>query len=49
MASEVKSRGQKVETFIAPSLHKKFKSKVGKNATTMSQVIRDLIQKYVKG
>ena len=38
---------QKVETFIALALHKKFKAKVKKKQISMSQVIRDLIQKYV--
>lgn len=49
MPTEIKSKGQKVETFLSASLHKKFKAKVKKANSSMSQCIRDLVQKYVKG
>lgn len=48
MAKEIKSKGQKLETTIAPSLHKKFRAKVRKNNTSMAQVIRDAVQAYTK-
>lgn len=43
-----KKRGHKVESKIASSLHKKLKAKVKKQNTSISQVIRDAIQAYVK-
>ena len=47
MGTESKS-GVKVETRIAPSLHKKLKAKVHKQNTSVAQVIRDAVQAYVK-
>lgn len=43
-----KKTGSKTETFLAPSLKKKFKAKCKRNNISMAQVQRDLIQKYVK-
>jgi hypothetical protein len=47
MATEKKD-GVKVETKLAPSLHKKFKSNCRKLNVSMSQRVRDLIQKDLK-
>lgn len=47
MGTEKKS-GKKVESKLAGSLHAKFMRKCEKNGTSAAQVIRDLIQKYVK-
>lgn len=46
--AEVKSTGVKIETKIAPSLRKKLAAKAKKNNTSVAQVLRDFVQKYVK-
>lgn len=38
----------KVETLIAPSLKKKFAAKAKKLNTSMSDLVRDFIQKFCK-
>jgi hypothetical protein len=48
MPKEVKTSGVKIETHVAPSLRQKFKRKAAKNNTSMKQILRDFIQKYVK-
>lgn len=47
MATEQKS-GHTVETAIHHALKQKFKKKVKASGSSMAQVLRDLIQKYVK-
>lgn len=47
MGKEKKS-GANIETKVAPSLKEKFRRKCMRNGTNMSQVLRDLIQGYVK-
>lgn len=49
MAKEVKSKGVKVEVLLAASTKKKFASKAKKANSSMSQVLRDFVQSYVKG
>jgi hypothetical protein len=48
MAKEIKTGGAKIETILSPSLKKKFASKCKKAGSSMSQVNRDLIQKWLK-
>lgn len=43
-----KKNGKKVETQLAATLFQQFKSKVKKSKTSMAQVLRDLVQGYVK-
>jgi hypothetical protein len=43
-----KKNGKKVETKLAASLFQQFKSKAKKSNTSMAQVLRDLVQGYVK-
>lgn len=51
MARETKTKkagGKKLETILAPSLHKAFKAKCEKRGLPMSQRLRDLVQRDVK-
>jgi len=48
MARETKTGGQKLETVLSPSLHKKFKKQCKKLNISMAQQMRDLIQKSLK-
>lgn len=43
-----KKAGKKVETKLAPSTYNKFKAKCKKNGTSQAQVLRDLVQGYLK-
>lgn len=48
MPTEKKSKGVKTETVISPSLKKRFAAKCKKQNISQSQVLRDLIQAFVK-
>jgi predicted HicB family RNase H-like nuclease len=47
MGTEKKS-GVKVESSVAVSLHRKLRAKARKSNSSIAQIIRDLLQKYVK-
>lgn len=38
----------KIETLVSASLHKKFKAKAKKMNTSMSDLVRDWMQKFTK-
>lgn len=48
MATETKSNGSALETNLATSLKKKFKSRCKKLNVSMAERLRDLIQQDVK-
>lgn len=48
MAREIKTNGKKVESTISKTEHKKFKNHCRKLNVSMSQRIRDMIQKDCK-
>lgn len=48
MASEIKSKGVKLETTVSKSLRKKFKIRCAGLNVSMAQRLRDLMQKDLK-
>lgn len=45
---ETRSRGAKVEFILSPSLKKRLQRKAAKANTSVSQIMRDLTQRFVK-
>lgn len=48
MAREIRSKGAKIEASLAPSLKKKFRRLCKKEKISMSERIRELIQRDLK-
>lgn len=48
MSAEIKSKGQKIEVVASKNLHKNFKRHCSKLNVSMSQRLRDLMQKDIK-
>jgi hypothetical protein len=48
MASEIKTKGKKIEVIASKNLHRFFKKRCKKLNVSMSQRLRDLIQKDLK-